>query len=176
VSQGDEFSQRMARVEGLLREAEQFADARALAVTRELVQSLMDLHGAGLARLIELTAQAGAAGQALNQAFAADELVASLLLLYDLHPQGLETRVRQALEAVEPQLRPHKAGVEVLSLDGGAVRLRLNGREVPETAQMLARAVEDALCAAAPDLTSVVVEGIPPTSRISLPLLEGARP
>src|SRR5262249_10215647 len=160
-----DFQRRMARVEDLLREAEKFADQRALAVTRELVQSLMDLHGAGLARMIDLTAESGAAGPALNQAFASDELIASLLLLYDLHPQGLEARVRQALEAVGPQLRLHQASVEVVSLGEGAVRLRLSGCEVHETAQMLARAVEEALCAAAPDLTSVEVEGIPPQSR-----------
>lgn len=169
-SHDPQFSQRMSRVEGLLAEAERFADPRAQAVTRELVQSLMELHGAGLARMIELTAQAGA--HSLTNAFAADELVASLLLLYDLHPQGLEIRVRQALDAIE-------AGVELLSLENGSLRLRLSGYPDHETAQTLARAVKEALCAAAPDLTSVVFEGIPPETRFPLPLLslgQEARP
>jgi Fe-S cluster biogenesis protein NfuA len=174
VSQGEDFSQRMSRVEGLLAEAERFADQRAQQVTRELVQSLMDLHGAGLARMIELTAQAGA--DALTDAFADDELVASLLLLYDLHPQGLESRVRQALDAVEPQLSAHSARVEVLSLAESSVRLRLSGCDDHESAQTIARAVEEALCAAAPDLASVEIEGVPPQSRFPLPLLAGEAP
>ena len=55
----------------------------------------MELHGAGLDRLMEIVAQAGASGYALMDDFAGDDLVASLLLLYGLHPHDLETRVSE---------------------------------------------------------------------------------
>jgi hypothetical protein len=139
----------MQRIEGLLADVERFADAQARDTAREVVQLLMELHGAGLARMLEL------APHPAVEAFARDELVSSLLLLYDLHPLGLEVRVRAALDAVRPFLRSHNADVELVSLEEGALRLRL----VDGVGPTLAQAVEEAVCAAAPDVTSVHIEG-----------------
>jgi hypothetical protein len=159
---------RMQRVEGLLAEVEQFPDARARDLTRELVQLLMDVHGATLARMLEL------AGGTAVDAFARDELVSSLLLLYNLHPLGLEARVEAAVEAVRPFLRSCKADVELVHLRDGALRLRLVGG----AGRALGSAVEEAVWAAAPDVTSLEIEGAegpPEPERFPLPLLGADR-
>jgi len=58
----------------------------------EMVQALLDLYGEGLARTIApLDAET-------RRAVADDELVAHLLLLHDLHPVPVETRVHEARE------------------------------------------------------------------------------
>jgi Fe-S cluster biogenesis protein NfuA len=176
----DEFRQRMQRVEGLLEEVERFPDAQARETTREVVQLLMDLHSAGLARAVELAAQQGEAGQRLLGAWARDELVASLLMLYGLHPTDVASRVRAALEQVRPSLERGGAEIELVALAEGALRLRLKGigDSSPSSPEALAQEVEGAVWAAAPDLTSVEIEGrIDPSAagRVPLPLL-GAQP
>jgi len=169
-----EFRQRMQRVEGLLREIEDFPDARAREVSREVVQALMDLHGAGLAAMLDLVGAAGDPGRELMDAFARDGLIASLLLLYGLHPVDLTARVRMALDTVRPMLRGRQADVELLELADGVVRVRLTASDASSTAE-LQRAVEEAVIAAAPDAAAVEVEvsltAPPPSRLISLPLL-----
>jgi Fe-S cluster biogenesis protein NfuA len=153
----------MQRIETLIHEIERFPDANVQAVTRELVQALLDVHGAGLARILEAVAGTGDAGRPVLDALAGDDLVAGLLLLHGLHPQDLESRVRQALEKVRPLVRSHGGEVELLSAEGGAVRVRLEGcGDQPSTALMLRRVIEEAVWERAPDVTAVTVEGVAP--------------
>jgi Fe-S cluster biogenesis protein NfuA len=177
-----EFRKRMGRIETLIQEVERFPDAGARAHTRLIVQSLLELHGAGLERVLEHLAAAGGAGLALIDSLARDELVESLLLLYGLHPLDVETRVRQALDHVRPYLRSQAGDVELLALAGGVVRLRLLGsRHGRVPSSTLRRAVEEAVYRKAPDVTAIEVEEVitdlAPVSdgpaRIALPVLGG---
>jgi Fe-S cluster biogenesis protein NfuA len=155
-----EFQQRVQKIEGLVRRIESIADEQTRASALELFQSIMDLHGAGLERMMEIAFEAGEPGQAIIDNFSRDELVASLLLLYGLHPLDLETRVMQALDKVRPYLRSHGGYVELLGIKDGAISLRLEGNfsgcgSSPQTLKM---AIEDAIYTAAPDLTELRVE------------------
>src|ERR1044072_10050189 len=120
--------QRMQRVEALVDEIENTADPALRAKVLELVQTLMDFHGAGIGRMMDITANVGAAGYAVFDDFARDDLVSSLLLLYDLHPCAIEDRVEEAIEKVRPSLNLHEGGLELLGVAGGVVRMRLRGR------------------------------------------------
>ena len=91
-------------------------------------------------------------GQALIEQFGRDTLVRSVLLLYDLHPVDPETRVREALAHTRPYIDSHGGAVELVDVDGGAVRVRVQG------AASLDGVVEKAIREAAPDLDAVVVE------------------
>ena len=97
---------------------------------------------------------------ALIDALGRDDLAASVLLLYGLHPLDLETRVRQALDKVRPQLRSHGGEVELLGVADGTVRLRIqsSGNGCHSSPQALQQTVEEALCDKAPDATTVEVE------------------
>jgi hypothetical protein len=100
-----EFQERVARIEGLVKKLENGADPASRSTARELIQSLMELHGAGLERILEIVATSGDAGQGLIDSVARDELVGSLLVLYGLHPDNFEARVLRALDKVRPALR-----------------------------------------------------------------------
>ena len=165
-----EFRQRIQRVEELVRKIETVADPEARASATELMQSLMDLHGAGLERMMEITFQAGEPGSQIIDNFARDELVGSLLLLYGLHPMTLEERVIQALDNVRPYLRSHGGNVELLSVTDGVVRLRLegNGNGCGSSAGTLKLAIEGAVYDAAPDMTALEVEQQQPTTFVKL--------
>jgi Fe-S cluster biogenesis protein NfuA len=157
-----EFQSRLSRLDALIREAEHAADPAVREHTREIVEALLELHGVGLGRLLEHVAAAGAAGATVLDACARDELVAGLLLLHDLHPLSVEARVRQALESVRPYLRTHGGSVELVGLDDGVVRLRLQGscHSCPSSAVTVKQTIEEAVYGKAPEMTAVVVEGL----------------
>jgi Fe-S cluster biogenesis protein NfuA len=156
-----EFQQRLQSIEGLIAKIDAAADPNLRSDVRELVQLVMDLHGAGLERMLELIGAAGEAGESIIQKLGRDELVASLLVLYGLHPRDVDARVIQALDKVRPQLRAHDGEVHLLSVQDGVVHLRLeaNGHGCGSTAQALKEMVEGALYQAAPDITSLIIEG-----------------
>jgi Fe-S cluster biogenesis protein NfuA/nitrite reductase/ring-hydroxylating ferredoxin subunit len=85
------------------------------------------------------------------------------LLLHDLHPVDLPTRVLGALENTRPYLKSHGGNVELVGIDEpGVVRLRLQGscHGCPSSAMTLKLAIEQAIQEAAPDVTAIVVEGV----------------
>jgi Fe-S cluster biogenesis protein NfuA len=158
-----EFQQRIGRIEELIQAIDAMPDETARAQTRELTQALLDLHGNGLNRTLEIVFDSAADGQALINKLAEDDLVSNLLLLHGLHPLDLETRVRQALEEVKPRLGLHGGSVELLGVTPeGRVQLKLEGNchECPSSRLTLRFSIEEALYAAAPDLAGLDVEGL----------------
>ncbi len=170
MSQDADFQRRMQRIEALVHEIESVADPRIQSRAVELVSLLMELHGAGIARMLELLSETGASAATAPQQFAADPLVSSLLLLYGLHPVDLETRVQAALAKVRPLLKSHGGNVDLLGIDDGLVRLRLTGscHGCPSSTQTLHNAIEAAIYEFAPDVAELKVEGVavasPPVS------------
>ncbi len=156
-----EFQRRLGSIEELLRKIESAADPSLRTTVQELVELVMSLHGAGLERILELLGGTGDSGEAAIQKLGRDELVASLLVLYGLHPLGVEARVIRALDKAGSRLRSHGGSAELLSVQEGAVRLRLHaeGHGCGSTAQSLKEIVEEAIYQAAPDLTALNIEG-----------------
>lgn len=127
----------------------------------ELVRLVTDLYGAGLERMMDLLYETGHLDEKLLATLAADELVASLLLVHGLHPYDVSTRVEQALESVRPYLGSHGGDVELMAVTAeGNVRLRLLGTcdGCPSSSVTLTLAVEDAIRAAAPEVTAIEVD------------------
>jgi hypothetical protein len=139
-----EFQKRVQSIERLLGEIDSVADPNLRATVQELVKSVMDLHGAGLERMIELV-RVGDGNDNIIPKLGGDPLVSNLLVLYGLHPTDLEARVARALDKARSRLRSHDAEVEVLSIREGAVRLRLNanGHRCGSNADALKDLVEE---------------------------------
>ncbi len=123
----------------------------------ELVQLLMQLYGAGLARILEIAAASGASD--LIGQLAADKLIGSLLLLHDLHPEDAETRLRRALRHVERRLESHRLVLVGLTAGVANIRVEHNGGGHPPPS--LAGWIESAAFEAAPDIEGVQIEGAP---------------
>jgi hypothetical protein len=152
----NKLQQRMQRIGDLVSQL----DSREAARSRELLESVMDLHGEALDRVIQRLRQAGEAGQAVIESLAADPVVSSVLLLYGLHPLDLETRVRGAVEKIGPTLRSYGVYAELASIDEGKVRIRFRGVDSAFTARVVKSALEEELYAAAPDAVSLIVLGL----------------
>ena len=155
------MAQSIQKIEELIRTIEGLPDPTARTSSLGLVQALMDFHGEALDRLMEIVASQGEPGYSIFDRFSGDELVSNLLLLYGLHPLALETRVLQALEKVKPHLDSHGGSVELLEINEGVVRLRLQGscKSCPSSPDTLKLAIETAIFEAAPDVVSVEAEG-----------------
>jgi Fe-S cluster biogenesis protein NfuA len=157
-----EFQRRLGRVEELVAALEAAPDPQVREQTRELIQTLLDLHASGLERILESVHNSGTQGAAVIDELGRDELVSGVLLLHGLHPLDLETRVRDALETVSPRLGLHGGSVELVSASAdGAVRIRLEGNcnGCPSSRVTLHSTIEEELYRAAPDITSLEVEG-----------------
>src|SRR5581483_11389949 len=122
-----------------------------------LLGDMLDLHGEGLARILE----ALAAAPALRDGLVSDPVVASMLLVHGLHPVPLEERVGAALDRVRPYLASHGGNVELLGLEDGVAHLLLKGscHGCAASASTLELAIERALEEEAPDLLGLEVEG-----------------
>ncbi|MGO9382301.1 MAG: NifU family protein [Mycobacterium sp.] len=130
--------------------------------TQQLVREVVGLYGAGLERMMQLAELSGQ-DPGLPERLAADDLVASLLLVHGLHPHDVHRRVSDALDRVRPYLGSHGGDVDLLEVtdasDGAAVRLAFKGscKSCPSSAVTLELAVEDAVRAAAPEVSSIEV-------------------
>jgi Fe-S cluster biogenesis protein NfuA len=162
VADGRDFREDIQRIGGLVQEIEAIADPAVRAATKGLVQSLMDLHGAALEKALDIVASAGEPGMGIIERLGRDALVSSVLILYGLHPEDIETRVMKAVDRVRPQLRKQGCEVEVLGMSGGAIRLRVEAgsHTCGSTAKTAQATLEGAIYDAAPDLTSLVIEGL----------------
>lgn len=117
-----------------------------------LVGEVVDLYGTGLRRIVEQLDDVAV------RRLAQDDLVASLLLVHGLHPQDVQARVAAGLDSVRPYLGSHGGDVRLLEITGeGVVRLELTGscRSCPSSTVTLELAVEDAVRAAAPEITAI---------------------
>jgi Fe-S cluster biogenesis protein NfuA len=162
VAEARDFREDIQRIGGLVQEIEAIADPAVRAATQGLVQSLMDLHGAALEKALDVVASAGEPGMGIIERLGRDALVSSVLILYGLHPEDIETRVMKAVDRVRPQLRKQGCEVEVLGMSGGAIRLRVEAgsHTCGSTAKLAQATLEGAIYDAAPDLTSLVIEGL----------------
>jgi Fe-S cluster biogenesis protein NfuA/nitrite reductase/ring-hydroxylating ferredoxin subunit len=149
------------RIEWLTAELEALPDSRTRGLAEELVSGVLELHGKGLGRVLELVDEAGSAGAPIREALVDDGVVASLLLIHDLYPVSLEERVAEALASVQPYMESHGGGVELLSLQDGVARLRLHGScdGCAASSATLELAIKKALMETAPDLVGLDVEG-----------------
>ena len=156
-----DFRADMQRIGGLVQEIESIADPAVRATTKDLMQSLMDLHGAALEKALDIVAEAGEPGMGIIDRLGRDSLVSSVLILYGLHPEDLETRVVKAVEKIRPQLRKQGCEVELLGVNDGVIRVRVDtgSHTCGSTGKTVQATLEGAIYDAAPDLTSLIVEG-----------------
>jgi len=158
-----EFQTQMQQLEALLQEVESISDPAARAKTGQIIQGLMDFHGAGLARIVDRLGQNDPGCVSAMKDLAEDEVVSGLFVLYGLHPQDLSTRVHAALEKVRPYLASHGGNVELLGIsDDGEVELQMQGscHGCPSSAATLKNSIEQAIYEKAPDVTAIRVQGV----------------
>jgi Fe-S cluster biogenesis protein NfuA len=144
--------ERVRRIEDLVRRLDIIPDHESRDTARALMEAILELHGAGLERMMEIVFDTGDSGKAAIRRFAGDGLVASLLVLHGLHPDDIETRVQHALGKMH-------GNAELMGVFEGVVRVRLTGSGCG-----LKESVEAAVREAVPDAAEILIEDSAPSN------------
>ncbi len=168
----------LERVQELQDALEQCPGAVPRELADELIGAVVQMYGAGLARILVTVLDGGPEGEPIAAALAEDPLISTLLLIHDLHPVALESRVQAALDSVRPYMASHGGNVELLSLEDGVARIHLRGScsDCSASAMTLELAIKQALEEQAPDLEGLEVEGVAPQTMgaSGLPMVTGS--
>jgi Fe-S cluster biogenesis protein NfuA len=162
VANDGEFQEQVRQLGKLIAQFDELPDGATKTAARDLVQLLMDIHGRGLERVMEIVFDSGDSGQKVIDKLGQDSIVGNLLLLYSLHPDGLETRIQSALDRMRPRLRKLACTIELENVQEGAVQVRLatSGHSCGSSTQDLRSIVEDGMFEFAPDVTSLEILGL----------------
>ena len=162
MTEDKEFQKKIQRIGELVSELENIADAELRTRAKALVQLLLDLHSAGIERMIEIVAKNDDSRQRTIDDLGNDPLVSSLMVLYGLHPLDFESRVAQAVEKISPRVRKGGGELHLISSEGGVVRVhvQVTGHACGSTGKTIEKMVEDALYEAAPDIDELIIDGL----------------
>jgi len=162
VANDGEFQEQVRQLGKLIAQFDELPDGATKTAARDLVQLLMDVHGRGLERVMEIIFDSGDPGQKIIDKFGQDSIVGNLLLLYSLHPDGLEARIQSALDRMRPRLRKLACTIELENVQEGAVQVRLatSGHNCGSSTQDLRSIVEEGMFDFAPDVTSLEILGL----------------
>ncbi len=162
MANGGEFQEQVRQLGYLIAQFDHFPDGSQKTACKELVQLLMDVHGAGLERILEIAFESQSSGTELIDRLGQDSVAGSLLLLYSLHPDDLNTRVYKAMERMRPRLRKLGCTAELMRVDAGAVQVQLttSSHSCGLSAKDFRAIVEDCVYEMAPDVASLEILGM----------------
>lgn len=173
-----EFQLQAQKIDQLVQRVSQFQDEETRRTALELVQALMDLHGSGITRVVEVLAESGESGQASLARLGDDPLICGLLVLYGVHPVPLDERVAGALEKVAPQLRKQSGSAELIEVSDGRVRITVHasGSGCHSSPDALKSLVEQAVREVAPEVAEIHIEtpGSSPNGFVPIQTLQPA--
>lgn len=154
------MQRQMAEIEEIIAQVEKHCGDAVGQDIERVVRLVLDMHRDTIKRILWRLRQAGPAGAALLGVLVEDDLVANLLLLYDLHPMAAEQRVRTAIEKIRPYLQSHGGDVELLGIDQTGANLRMQGGcgECPAMVSSLKAVIERAIYDVAPDLAGINIQ------------------
>jgi Fe-S cluster biogenesis protein NfuA len=158
-----EFQAQAEQINRLVQRVSELPDDDVRTAALELLQSLMDLHGAVTSRIVELLSDSGETGRKSLAKLGEDPLVCGLLVLYGVHPVAFEERISKAVEKVQPQLRKQGGSAELLGIADTTVRVKIEsaGHGCGSSPDAFRRTVEQSILEAAPEIAEIIVEGVP---------------
>ena len=158
-----DFQVKVQRIGELVGELENIADPESRASAKALVQLLLDLHAAGLERVMEIVAKNGDSGQRTIDDLGRDPLVSSLSGSVRPSSAGFG-KPRGAgggeSSAASAQGRRRIGICSALRMASSGCSLQVDGHACGSTGKTLKKLVEDALYEAAPDMSRLSIEGL----------------
>lgn len=154
--EGIPFSSAVARIQQLIGELEEAPDPDVRRNAFELLDLIDVLHREALERLATGLVSSGLWDRAME-----DPVVAHLFSVYGLVEEAdPQAAVEAALEEVRDYVRSHGGELELASIDGGQVRLRMLGacNGCPGSEATLRQVVEEAIRRRWPGLVGVAVD------------------
>jgi len=161
--EADELNHRSDRIQRLIGEIESLPAGNAKELMQECIENILGFYGKGLEKILKIIAAGNSsAARDIYNHLIEDSFVNGLLLIHDLHPLDIKTRLFKALETVKPYMDSHGGSVELISIDDGIARLRLAGncKGCPSSSATLELGIRQAIEEYCPDLSGLEVEGV----------------
>ncbi len=159
----EELNRQSQRIQQLIEKVDSLPDLKARELMQECVQEILSFYGHGLKKMLDIisTGNSSAAKDIYNNLIE-DNFISGLLLIHDLHPLDLKTRLLQALEKVKPYMDSHGGSIEIVSLENGVAKLKLAGhcKGCPSSASTLELGIKEAIEENCPDLLGLEVDGV----------------
>jgi len=158
-----ELNQQSQRIQELIEEIDALPDTDTRNMMQECIQEILSFYGKGLERILKIISNGNnSAAKDIYNNLIGDSFICGLLLIHDLHPLDLKTRLYQALEKVRPYIDSHGGSVEVVSLENGIAKIKLAGscKSCPSSSSTLELGIKQAIEEICPDLAGLEVEGI----------------
>lgn len=157
-----ELNRQSERIQELVEQIDALPDVKAREMMQECMQEVLSFYGYGLERILGIISKgSNTAAKEIYNNMLGDNFVNGLLLIHDLHPFDLRTRLNLALEKVRPYMDSHGGSVEIVSLEKGIAKLKLNGncKGCPSSSATLELGIKQAIEENCPDLLGLEVEG-----------------
>ncbi|MEP6513941.1 MAG: NifU family protein, partial [Parafilimonas sp.] len=143
-----ELNQQSQHIQELIEEIDSLPDPDAKGMMQECIQEILSFYGRGLERMLKIISDGNSsAAKDIYNNLIEDSFICSLLLIHDLHPLDLKTRLYQALEKVKPYMDSHGGSVEIVSLENGVAKLKLAGscKSCPSSSSTLELGIKQAI-------------------------------
>lgn len=168
-----ELQELSAQLDTILEGIQERAEPEVAAAVAELMEGVQRVHAEGLRKIAELlTEQPELFERALDE-----PVVSNLFFLYDLAVVDPEERVREALESARVMAGSHGGELEVLGVEEGRVRLRIDWTHdsVSRESETLRNGIEWALRERLPGFREVEIEGLDEDGGSAAPVGAGPR-
>lgn len=162
IDELSELNRQSERIQELIEEIDVLPDEKARNMMQECMQEVLSFYGYGLERILGIISKGNnTAAKEIYNNMMGDNFVNGLLLIHDLHPFDLNTRLNLALEKVRPYMDSHGGSVEIVSLENGIAKLKLSGncKGCPSSSATLELGIKQAIEENCPDLLGLEVEG-----------------
>jgi Fe-S cluster biogenesis protein NfuA/nitrite reductase/ring-hydroxylating ferredoxin subunit len=159
----EDLTRQSLHIQELIQDIDDLPDARTREMVQECVQEILSFYGQGLKRILEVISKGKSdAAKDIYNDLIEDSFVSGLLLIHDLHPLDLKTRLHQALEKLKPYMDSHGGSVEIVSVEDGIAKLKLSGscKGCPSSTSTLELGIKQAIEESCPDLLGLEVEGM----------------
>lgn len=158
-----ELNRQSEHIQQLIEEIESLPDPKAKRVMQDCIQEMLSFYGKGLDRILNIISNGNSsAAKDIYNNLIEDTFINGLLLIHDLHPLDLKTRLYKALEKVKPYMDSHGGSVEIVSVENGIAKLKLAGncKGCPSSSGTLELGIRQAIEEYCPDLLALEVEGV----------------
>lgn len=158
-----DLNQQSRYIQELIEEIDSLPDPDARQLMQECIREILSFYGQGIEKILSIISKSNhSASQDIYNNLIEDSFVSGLLLIHDLHPLDLKTRLHQALSKVKPYMDSHGGSIEVVSLIDGIAKLKLSGscKGCPSSAITLELGIKQAIEEHCPDLLGLEVEGM----------------
>ena len=159
----NEQSQRMQK---LVEQVDLLPDSPSKELIRECIAEILTFYGNGLERIMTvLINESNVTATKILNNLLEDSFINGLLIIHDLHPFDLNTRLNLALEKVRPYIESHGGQLELLSLQNGIAKIKLSGscKSCASSSVTLELAIKESIEENCPDLLQLDVEGVSPS-------------